>query len=41
MIPVIAVKGECQEIRNRDKNLNDLHATVVLRIKRPVESLLN
>ena len=41
IIPVKAVKGECQEIRNRDKAPNDLYSTAVLRIRQPVKSLFN
>jgi hypothetical protein len=41
MIPVIAVKGECQEIRNRDKAPNELYSAAMLRIRQPVEFLLN
>ncbi|RTY81818.1 transposase [Flavobacterium sp. ZB4P23] len=39
--PVKAVKGESQEIRNRDKVSNDLYSTAVSRIRQPIESLFN
>ncbi|MEC5165389.1 hypothetical protein RCH18_001117 [Flavobacterium sp. PL11] len=38
---VKTVKVECQEIRIRDKALIDLYSLAVLRIRQPVESLLN
>lgn len=41
MTPVKAVKGECQEIRNRDKASNDLYSKAVSRIRQPIESLFN
>ena len=41
MTPVKAVKGECQEIRNRDKAPNDLYSTAVYKVKQRVESLFN
>jgi hypothetical protein len=41
MTPVKAVKGECQEIRNRDKVSNDLYSIAVSRIRQPLESLFN
>lgn len=41
MIPVKAVKGECQEIKNRNKAPNDLYSTAVSRIRQLIESLFN
>jgi hypothetical protein len=41
MTPVKAVKGECQEIRNRDKASNDLYSIAVSRIGQPIESFFN
>lgn len=41
MTPVKAVKGECQEIRNRDKAANDLFSTAVSRVRQPIESFFN
>tara|TARA_R110000868_G_scaffold67582_9_gene200448 strand:- start:12886 stop:13788 length:903 start_codon:yes stop_codon:yes gene_type:complete len=41
MTPVKAVKGECQEIKNRDKAANDLFSVAVSRIRQPIESLFN
>jgi|SRR5436190_4838124 len=41
MTPVKAVKGECQEIRNRDKAANDLYSTAVSKIRQPIESFFN
>ena len=41
MTPVKDVKGECQEIRNRDKASNDLFSTAVSRVRQPIESFFN
>lgn len=41
MTPVKAVKGECQDIRNRDKSANDLFSTAVSRVRQPIESFFN
>lgn len=41
MTPVKAIKGECQEIRNRDKASNDLYSTAVSRVRQPIESFFN
>jgi len=41
MTPVKAVKGECQEIRNRDKAANDLYSTAVSKIRQSIESFFN
>jgi hypothetical protein len=41
MTPVKAVKGECQENRNRDKASNDLFSTAVSRVRQPIESFFN
>ncbi len=41
MTPVKAVKGECQEIRNRDQAPNDLCSTAVYNVRQRVESLFN
>lgn len=41
LIPVKAVKGEFQEIRNRDKASNELYSTDFLRVRQPVESFFN
>lgn len=41
MTSVKAVKGECQEIRNRDKASNDLYSTAVSRARQPIDSLFN
>jgi len=41
MTPVKAVKGECQDIRNRDKAANDLFSTAVSRVRQPIESFFN
>lgn len=40
-LPVKAIKGECQEIRNRDKASNDLYSTAVSGVRQPIESLFN
>ena len=39
--PVKAVKGECQDIRNRDKAANDLFSTAVSGVRQPIESFFN
>lgn len=39
--PVKSVKGECQEIRNRDKAANDLYSIAVSRVRQPIESFFN
>ena len=41
MTPVKALKGECQEIRNRNKAANDLFSTAVSRVRQPIESFFN
>ena len=41
MIPVKAVKGECQGIRIGDRASNDLYSTAVSRVRPPIESLFN
>ena len=41
MTPVKGVKGQCQEIKNRDKAANDLFSTAVSRVRQPIESLFN
>jgi hypothetical protein len=41
MTAVKAVKGECQEIRNKDKASNDLYSTAASRVSQPIESLFN
>jgi len=41
MTPVKAVRGECQENRNRDKASNDLCSTAVSRVRQPIESFFN
>lgn len=41
LTPVKAVKGECREIRNRDKASNDLYSKAVSRIRQPIESFFN
>lgn len=38
---VKAVKGECQEIRNRDKAFNNLYPKAVSKVRQPIESLFN
>lgn len=39
--PVKAIKGQCQEIKNRDKAANDLFSTAVSRVRQPIESFFN
>lgn len=39
--PIKGVKGQCQEIKNRDKAANDLFSTAVSRVRQPIESLFN
>lgn len=41
MTPVKAVKGECQEIRNRNKAADDLFSAAVSRVRQPIESFFN
>ncbi len=41
MKPVKGIKGQCQEIKNRDKAANDLFSTAVSRVRQPIESLFN
>lgn len=41
MTPIKGVKGQCQEIKNRDKAANDLFSTAVSRVRQPIESLFN
>lgn len=38
--PVKAVKGECQEIKNRDKASNDMYSTAVSRVRQPSNPFL-
>jgi len=41
MTPVKAVKGECQEIKNRDKAFNDQYSKAVSSVRQPIESFFN
>jgi hypothetical protein len=41
MTPVKAIKGQCQQLKNRDKAANDLFSTAVSRVRQPIESLFN
>ena len=41
LTPIKAVKGECQDIRNRDKAFNDLYSKAVSKVRQPIESLFN
>jgi hypothetical protein len=41
MTPVKGIKGQCQELKNRDKAANDLFSTAVSRVRQPIESLFN
>jgi hypothetical protein len=41
MTPVKGVKGQCRELKNRDKAANDLFSTAVSRVRQPIESLFN
>jgi Transposase DDE domain len=41
LTPVKGIKGQCQELKNRDKAANDLFSTAVSRIRQPIESLFN
>ena len=41
MTPIKGIKGQCQEIKNRDKDANDLFSTAVSRVRQPIESLFN
>ena len=41
MTSVKAIKGQCQELRNRDKAANDLFSTAVSKVRQPIESFFN
>jgi len=41
MTPIKGIKGQCQEIKNRDKAANDLFSKAVSRVRQPIESLFN
>ena len=41
MTPIKGIKGQCQEIKNRDKAANDLFSVAVSRVRQPIESLFN
>ena len=41
MTPIKGAKGECQEIKKRDKAADDLFSVAVSRIRQPIESLFN
>jgi Transposase DDE domain len=41
MTPVKAIKGQCQQLKNRDKADNDLFSKAVSRVRQPIESLFN
>ena len=39
--PVKAIKGQCEELKQRDKAFNDLFSTAVSKVRQPVESFFN
>jgi hypothetical protein len=41
MTPIKGIKGQCQEIKNRDKAANDLFSVAVSRVRQPIESLFS
>ncbi len=41
MTPIKAIKGQCQEIKNRDKAANDLFSTAVSRVRQPIEAFFS
>lgn len=41
MTPVKAIKGQCQELKNRDKAANDLFSNAVSKVRQPIESFFN
>ena len=41
LTPVKAVKGQCEELKQRDSAFNDLFSTAVSKIRQPVESFFN
>ena len=41
MTPIKGIKGQCQQIKNRDKAADDLFSTAVSRVRQPIESLFN
>ena len=41
MTPIKAIKGQCQEIKNRNKAANDLFSTAVSRVRQPIEAFFS
>lgn len=41
MTPIKGIKGQCQQIKNRDKAADNLFSTAVSRVRQPIESLFN
>jgi len=41
MTPVTATKGQCQELKNREKAANDLFSNAVSKIRQQIESFFN
>lgn len=41
MTPIKGIKGQCQEIKNREKAANDLFSTALSRVRQPIEALFN
>ena len=41
MTPIKGIKGQCQQIKNRDKVANDLFSTAVSRVRQPIEAFFS
>jgi hypothetical protein len=41
LTPIKAIKGQCDELKKRDKAFNDLFSTAVSKVRQPIESLFN
>ena len=41
LTPVKAIKGQCEELKQRDRAFNDLFSTAVSKVRQPIESFFN
>ncbi len=41
LTPVKAIKGQCEELKQRNRAFNDLFSTAVSKVRQPIESFLN
>ncbi len=41
LTPVKAIKGQCEELKQRDKAFNDLFSTAVSKVRQPIEAFFN